>query len=57
MAKTDKELTSEIICEFLRAWGTQSNCVPVKADVLPSVIKTVYSAIHSLEAPESDSED
>lgn len=57
MAKTDKELTTEIVCEFLRAWGTQSNCVPVKADVLPSIIKTVYNTIHSLEASKSDSEE
>lgn len=57
MAKTDKELTSEIVCEFIRAWGTQNNCVPVKAEVLPNVIKIVYNAIHSLEVSESDSEE
>lgn len=57
MAKTDKELTSEIVCEFLRAWGTQNNCVPVKQNELPSLIENVYNTIHSLEAPESDSEE
>ena len=57
MAKTDKELTSEIVCEFIRAWGTQNNCVPVKSEVLPNVIKIVYNAIHSLEVSESDSEE
>lgn len=30
MAKSDKEITSEIVCEYIRAWGTQNNCVPVK---------------------------
>lgn len=57
MAKTDKELTSEIVCEFLRAWGTQNNCVPVKQNELSNLIKTVYNTIHSLEAPESDSKE
>lgn len=56
MAKTDKEITSEIVCEFLRAWGTQSNCVPIKMDVLPELIKTTYNTVHSLEIPESDEE-
>lgn len=36
MAKTDKEITSEIVCEFIRAWGTQDNCVPIKMDVRTS---------------------
>lgn len=49
MAKTDKEITSEIVCEFIRAWGTQSNCVPIKMEVLPELIKTTYKAVHSLE--------
>ena len=49
MAKTDKELTSEIVCEFLRTWGTQNNCVPIKTDALPGLINTVYNTIHSLE--------
>lgn len=57
MAKTDKELTSEIVCEFLRAWGTQSNCVPIKQNELSNLIKTVYNTIHSLEVPKSDSEE
>ena len=57
MAKTDKELTSEIVCEFIRAWGTQNNCLTVKSEVLPNVIKIVYNAIHSLEVSESDSEE
>lgn len=56
MAKTDKEITSEIVCEFLKAWGTQSNCVPIKMDVLPELIQTTYDTIHSLDMPESDKE-
>jgi len=57
MAKTDKELTSEIVCEHIRAWGTQNNCVPVKQNELSNLIKTVYNTIHSLEVPKSDSEE
>lgn len=57
MAKTDKELTSEIVCEFIRAWGTQSNCVPVKQNELLNIIKNVYNTIHSLRVSESDSEE
>lgn len=54
MSKTDKEITSEIVCEFIRAWGTQNNCVPVKQDALPSLIQKVYNTVHSLDEPESD---
>jgi len=54
MAKTDKELTAEIVCAHLNAWGTQHNCTPVKNAELPNLIKTVYDAIHSLEASSKD---
>ena len=54
MAKTDKEITSEIVCEFIRAWGTQNNCVPIKMDVLPELINITYKTVHSLEVSESD---
>lgn len=56
MAKTDKEITSEIVCEFIRAWGAQSNCVPIKMDVLPELIKKTYNTVHSLEKSDSDEE-
>lgn len=54
MAKTDKELTTEIICSFINAWGTQQNCVPVKSSELPGLIKSVYNAVHSLEEPSDE---
>lgn len=50
MAKTDKEITSEIVCEYIHAWGTQNNCVPVKQADLPDLIKNVYDVIHSLKS-------
>lgn len=56
MAKTDKEITSEIVCEFIRAWGTQDNCVPIKMDVLLELIKKTYNTVHSLEKSDSDEE-
>lgn len=49
MAKTDKELTAEIVCSYIHAWGTQNNCVPVKHAELPGLIKDVYDTVHSLE--------
>ena len=49
MAKTDKELTAEIVCSYINAWGTQNNCVPVKHSELPGLIKDVYNTVHSLE--------
>lgn len=54
MPKTDKEITSEIVCEYIRAWGTQNNCVPVKHAELSGLIKDVYKAVHSLEMSQSD---
>ena len=49
MSKTDKEITCDIVCEYIKAWGTQSNCVPVKVNDLDGLINNVYKTIHSLE--------
>lgn len=49
MSKTDKELTTDIVCSYIHAWGTQSNCVPVKQKELPQLIRDVYNTIASLE--------
>ena len=54
MAKTDKELTAEIICAHINAWGTQHNCTPIKNAELPGLIKSVYEAIHSLDESEKE---
>lgn len=48
MAKTDKELTVEIVCSHINAWGTQENCSPITNEDLPEIIKSVYNVIHSL---------
>lgn len=54
MGKSDKELATEIICSYLHAWGTQSNCVPVKHAELPSLIEDVYNAVHALDESEKN---
>lgn len=56
MSKTDKELTVEIVCAHINAWGTQHNCTPLKNSDLPGLISSVYEAIHSLGANESEEE-
>ncbi len=54
MAKSDKELTSEVVCAYLNAWGTQQNGTPPKQYELSSLINEVYNAIHTLGyAPEN----
>ena len=52
MSKTDKELTVEIVCSHLAAWGRQNGCVPVKNNELPGLIKSVYNTIVNLEEKE-----
>lgn len=53
MSKTDKEITSEIVCEFIRAYGIQNNCTPVKQIELPNLIQKVYDTVHSLDESRS----
>ena len=49
MSKTDKELTVEVVCSYMHAWGTQHNCIPVKHAELPGLIKDVYKTISDLD--------
>lgn len=49
MPKTDKELTVEIVCAHINAWGTQDGCTPLTDDDLPSLIENIYNTIHSLD--------
>lgn len=48
MGKSDKELTVEIVCAYIHAWGTQSNCVPPKRAELPGLIEEVYNTVSTL---------
>ena len=49
MAKTDKELTVEVVCSHLAAWGHQTGCLPVKSNELSGLIESVYSTISKLD--------
>jgi predicted transcriptional regulator len=48
MSKTDKELTTEIVCSYINAWGSQTNCIPVKQDQLSNLIEDVYKTVANL---------
>lgn len=37
MPKTDKELTVEILCAHINAWGTQDECTSLTDDDLPPI--------------------
>lgn len=56
MAKTDKELTAEIVCSFVNAWGVSSNCTPPRADGLCQLIEDVYDTVSKLNKNDSDAE-
>lgn len=44
MAKTNQELTVEVVCAFLQAWGGEGKR-PCTAEELPNLISTVYNSI------------
>lgn len=48
MAKSDKELTTEIVCEFIRAWGVAQNAQPIQSNQLPNIIESVYNTVSKL---------
>lgn len=47
MAKTDKELTAEIVIAHLNSWSGEGK-TPTKSNDLPYVIELVYNAVHGL---------
>jgi len=49
MAKTDKELTVEVVNTFVTAWFSKSSNASLKGDTLPELIKDVYTTIANLE--------
>lgn len=48
MPKTDKELTAEIVCEFIKAWGVSENAKPIQSNQLPDVIELIYETVSKL---------
>lgn len=49
MPKTDKELTVELVCSFMNAWGISQNCTPLNTDQMILFTKSVYEAISTLD--------
>jgi len=52
MAKTDKELTAEIVCEIIRAWGISQNSTPIQSSQVPDIIKSIYDTVSKLDLRE-----
>jgi predicted transcriptional regulator len=48
MAKTDKELTAEIVNTYVSSWNGAHNTQPIKTDVLLNIIKSVHKTISEL---------
>lgn len=48
MAKTDKELTAEVMCAYLHAWGNAGKGSPNLVDV-PAGIKAIHNAFSELK--------
>ncbi|MEC3942281.1 hypothetical protein [Enterococcus mundtii] len=48
MSKTDKELTIELLKDYLTAWHDAERTSPVKFDELQKLIKQTYETIKSL---------
>lgn len=47
MAKTDKEITSEIVCAVVNAWGVHDMKVDIPS--LQELIPAVYSMVSNLK--------
>ena len=48
MAKTNKELTAEIVIAYVQSWNNSQYTKPMQPDELVDTIKTVYSTICGL---------
>lgn len=49
MSKTDKELTVDLVNNYVSAWNSTPNTSPVKAELLLALIPKVYDVISKLE--------
>lgn len=49
MSKTDKELTTEIVTNYVSSWNSAPNTKPIKSDALISLIKAVHSTLKELK--------
>lgn len=48
MVKTDKELTVEVVNNFVNSWNARSNTTALQSSDLKDLIKTVYKTIKDL---------
>lgn len=48
MAKTNKELTAEIVSTYIQAWFSSSRTAAMKANDVADIIAVVYDAIAGL---------
>ncbi len=55
MAKTDKELTVEVVNSFISAWFGKTNTNILTGNDLASLIKDVYTSISSLDKSQENS--
>lgn len=51
MSKTDKELTVEVVNNYVSSWNASDRTNAIKSDVLQALIKDVHRTIQNL--PES----
>ncbi len=48
MAKTDKELTAEIVCSYIQGWCSSPRSETLQPNYVADMIQTVFDAVHSL---------
>ena len=49
MSKTDKELTAEIVTNYISSWNSSDRTQAMKSNELISLIKSVHSTLKELE--------
>ena len=52
--KSDKELTVEIVNNFVSSWNNNPKTAPMKSADLIDLIKSVYETIYALDLPEDE---
>lgn len=54
MAKTDKELTAEIVNNFVASWNNSGKTNPINSPQLIDLIKNVHETIQNLPETKND---
>lgn len=52
MAKTDKELTTEIVCAFIESWNAKNGTQALNIGDVVDIIESVHQTIHALSKDE-----